>query len=134
MNCRVVSFSFKISRSRPKTFESSRRSPTQRQFEFRRSSIEATKIEVTCIVIVVVAKTQKEASLELTLNLSFVRFLHSHICSLSDCSHVKRKILFHLESILFVLIASYFRQRFRFQLAHFGNVVLILTMLGIKLI
>jgi hypothetical protein len=39
-----------------------------------------------------------------------------------------------LESILFVLIASYFRQRFRFQLAHFGNVVLILTMLGIKLI
>ncbi len=132
MNCRVVSFSFKISRSRPKTFESSRRSPTQRQFEFRRSSIEATKIEVTCIVIVVVAKTQKEASLELTLNLSFVRFLHSHICSLSDCSHVKRKILFHLESILFVLIASYFRQRFRFQLAHFRSVVLILTMLGIK--
>jgi hypothetical protein len=37
-----------------------------------------------------------------------------------------------LESILFVLIASYFRQRFRFQLAHFRSVILILTLLGIK--
>ena len=58
---RVIAFSFQI--SRPETFEPTRRTSTKRKFEFGRSPIKTSKIEVASVVLVVVAKTQKETAL-----------------------------------------------------------------------